>query len=72
MGIAAVWSDEEPVYPWSNGTCAAEPEPGGNLRLDCASGFGSAVFVTAAFGLAAAGEVVRRIATGDVPAQPAG
>mgnify|MGYP003336448759 FL=1 len=72
MGIAAVWSDEEPVYPWSDGTCAAEPEPGGNLRLDCASGFGSAVFVTATFGLAAAGEVVRRIATGEDSVQPAG
>ncbi len=65
MGIPAVWSDEEPVYPWADGTCSAEPEPGGNLRLDCASGFGSAVFVTAAFGLAAAGEVVRRIAAGE-------
>lgn len=72
MGVAAVWSDEEPVYPWSDGSCATEPEPGGNLRLDCASGFGSAVFVTAAFGLAAAGEVVRRIAAGEVPGQPAG
>ena len=31
-------------------------------RLDCASGFGAASFVTAAFGFAAAGEVVRRVA----------
>ena len=49
--------------PWSNGTCATEPEPGGeSLTLDCASGFGTATFVTGAFGFAAAGEVVRRIA----------
>jgi tRNA A37 threonylcarbamoyladenosine dehydratase len=38
------------------------PEPGGSLALDCASGFGTATFVTGAFGFAAAGEVVRRIA----------
>jgi tRNA A37 threonylcarbamoyladenosine dehydratase len=62
MGIPCVWSDERPVYPWANGTCAAEPEPGSNLKLDCESGFGTAVFVTGAFGLAAAGEVVRRLA----------
>jgi len=29
--------------------------------MDCASGLGAAVFVTAAFGFAAAGEVVRGI-----------
>lgn len=61
LGIPAVWSQERPVFPWSNGTCAAEPEPGSNLKLDCASGFGTAVFVTGTFGLAAAGEVVRQL-----------
>lgn len=62
FGVRCVWSEERPVFPWSDGTCASEPEPGANLRLDCASGFGTAVFVTAVFGLAAAGEVVRGIA----------
>lgn len=61
-GVPCVSSQEKPVYPWADGTCAAEPEPGSNLQLDCASGFGTAVFVTAAFGFAAAGEVVRRLA----------
>lgn len=60
-GIRCVYSPEQPVYPWSNGTCSAEPEPGTNLKLDCASGFGTAVFVTAAFGMAAAQEAVRLI-----------
>ena len=64
MGIRAVWSTETPVFPWADGTCAAEPEPGSNLTLDCESGFGTAVFVTGAFGLAAAGEVVRALASG--------
>lgn len=62
FGVRCVWSEESQVFPWADGTCAAAPEPGSNLRLDCASGFGTAVFVTAAFGLAAAGEVVRGIA----------
>lgn len=62
FGVRCVWSEERPVFPWADGTCAAEPEPGSNLKLDCESGFGTAVFVTAAFGLAAAGEAVRGIA----------
>lgn len=57
--VRCVWSGERPVFPWADGTCAATAEPGSNLTLDCESGFGTAVFVTATFGLAAAGEVVR-------------
>ena len=60
--MRCVYSTEKPVFPWANGTCATEPEPGSNLKLDCASGFGTGVFVTGAFGLAAAGEAVRLIA----------
>lgn len=67
MGVPAVWSDERPVFPWADGTCAATPEPGSGLKLDCEGGFGSAVFVTGAFGFAAAGEVVRRIASPPAP-----
>jgi tRNA A37 threonylcarbamoyladenosine dehydratase len=66
-GVRCVYSAEKPVFPWANGTCAAEPEPGSNLRLDCESGFGTAVFVTGAFGLAAAGEAVRLIAAAARP-----
>lgn len=61
-GIPCISSQEKPVYPWADGTCAMEPEAGSALRLDCATGFGTAVFITGAFGFAAAGEVVRRIA----------
>lgn len=63
-GIPCVYSNERPLYPWADGTCATEPEAGSSLKLDCASGFGTGVFVTGAFGFAAAGEVVRRIAGG--------
>jgi tRNA A37 threonylcarbamoyladenosine dehydratase len=62
FGVRCVWSEERPMFPWSDGTCASEREPGSTLALDCESGFGTAVFVTGAFGLAAAGEVVRMLA----------
>jgi tRNA A37 threonylcarbamoyladenosine dehydratase len=62
FGVRCVWSGERPVFPWADGTCRANAEPGSNLTLDCESGFGTAVFVTGAFGLAAAGEVVRALA----------
>lgn len=62
FGIPCVFSAEAPVYPWANGEACATPEPGSSLALDCASGFGTAVFATAAFGLAAAGAVVRHLA----------
>jgi tRNA threonylcarbamoyladenosine dehydratase len=64
-GVRSIYSRESPVFPWADGSCQSEPEPGSNLRLDCESGFGTAVFVTAAFGLAAAGEAVRLIAEGN-------
>jgi tRNA A37 threonylcarbamoyladenosine dehydratase len=59
FGVRCVYSAESPVYPWSDGICRSEPEPGSELRLDCETGFGTGVFVTGAFGLAAAGELVR-------------
>ncbi|MEY4939223.1 MAG: hypothetical protein RIQ93_958 [Verrucomicrobiota bacterium] len=62
FGVRCVWSGEHPVFPWTDGSCAAYPEPAANLKLDCESGFGTAVFVTGAFGLIAAGEIVRLLA----------
>ena len=64
FGVACVFTPEPPLYPWADGTCSAAPEPGSSLTLDCATGFGTATFVTGAFGFAAAGEVVRRLALG--------
>jgi tRNA A37 threonylcarbamoyladenosine dehydratase len=62
FGVQAVFSPEPPSYPWSDGRVCAEPEPGSPLALDCASGFGTAAFVTGAFGLAAAGVAVNALA----------
>lgn len=67
MGVRCVWSQEQPVFPWADGTCAGKPEPGSSLKLDCESGFGTAVFVTGALGLIAAGEVVRALAENKEP-----
>lgn len=64
FGVPCVYSPEKPVYPWADGACRMEPEPGSKQALDCASGLGTACSVTGAFGLAAAGEIVRRIAAG--------
>jgi tRNA A37 threonylcarbamoyladenosine dehydratase len=64
FGVPCIYSPEPPVYPWANGTVCAAKERGSELTLDCASGFGTAAFVTAAFGFAAAGEVVRRLTDG--------
>jgi tRNA A37 threonylcarbamoyladenosine dehydratase len=61
FGVRCAFSEEHPVFPWADGTCRPQPELGGNLRLDCASGYGTAVFVTGAFGLAVASEAVRII-----------
>lgn len=69
FGVRCVWSSEQQVFPWADGSCASEPEPGSNLRMDCESGFGSGVWVTGTFGLAAAGEVVRVIAAGATPSE---
>jgi tRNA A37 threonylcarbamoyladenosine dehydratase len=61
-GVRCVWTEEKPVFPWADGTCRATVEPGTNLKLDCATGFGTAVWVTGAFGLVAAQEMVRELA----------
>lgn len=55
FNVPCVFSPEPPVRPED---CAA----GENLRLDCESGYGSACFVTGAFGFAAAGCVVNTLA----------
>jgi tRNA A37 threonylcarbamoyladenosine dehydratase len=65
MGVACVFSGEKPVFPRVDGTCAAEAEPGSSLRMDCASGFGAATFVTGVFGFVVAGEVVKRLVERD-------
>ena len=61
FGVRCVFSTEAQVFPTGNGGVCDEREPGARLRLDCRSGYGTATFVTGAFGFAAAAEVVKRI-----------
>ena len=57
--IPAVWCDEMPVYPQSDGTVCATPEDGNApARLDCATGYGAASFVTGTAGFFAASAAI--------------
>lgn len=64
FGVECVYSPEPPVYPQTDGSVCAQPEPGAELRLNCDRGYGTASFVTGAFGFLAASLAVRRIASG--------
>lgn len=68
FGVECVYSPEPVVYPASDGGVCARREPGSELRLDCESGYGTACFVTGAFGFVAAGRIVRVLAGGVSPA----
>ena len=61
FGFRAAFCDEKTVFPWADGTVCGSPEPGGDLRLNCESGFGTAAFITGAVGFAAAAEAVNVI-----------
>ena len=64
-GIPCVFSRERPVFPGADGEVCDAPDTTQNLRLDCASGFGTATFVTGSFGFAAAAAAVELILTAD-------
>lgn len=63
FGIPCIFSDEHLSYPDSNGEVSSQkPKDQATSGLNCASGFGSAVCVTAPFGFYAAGYVLRKLA----------
>jgi tRNA threonylcarbamoyladenosine dehydratase len=64
LGVPCVFSPEPPVTPEPPACAEAGPESGRPPRLNCEWGYGSAAFVTGAFGFAAAGWVVRELAAG--------
>jgi len=59
--VACVFSPEAQVFPTSSGEVCEQPEAGSRLRLDCRSGYGTATFVTGAFGFAAAAQVIKTL-----------
>ena len=71
FGVPAIHSAEPQRPPVMDEACAPEGRRGTSLRMDCASGWGAALFATGTFGFAAAGEVVRRLAAGDAGSQGA-
>ncbi len=63
MGVECVFSAEAPVFAQPDGSvCENRGTREEGTRLNCNGGLGSATFVTGAFGFAAAGIVVERIA----------
>ena len=70
FGVDCVISKEAQVFPGLNGGICEQPAERGNLRLNCGRGYGTATFVTGAFGFAAAGLIVKRIAENDSRPQP--
>jgi len=64
FGVECVCSSETPVFPSADGGVCAVREAGAageSMRLNCDGGFGSATFVTGAFGFAAAARAVEAI-----------
>jgi tRNA A37 threonylcarbamoyladenosine dehydratase len=61
FGVDCVFSTEQLVYPQEDGSvCAAKPGAGNSTRLDCASGFGASMMVTASFGLTATAHLINK------------
>ncbi|MCA9547169.1 MAG: tRNA threonylcarbamoyladenosine dehydratase [Myxococcales bacterium] len=57
-GVPAVFSRERAVFPQADGTVCHVPDLERSHRITCATGFGTAAFVTGAYGLTAAGLAV--------------
>ena len=60
--VPCVWSDEQMVFPGSDGGVCLQPsKAGGAWNLSCAGGIGSVVTVTASFGMVAAAHALSRL-----------
>lgn len=64
FGVTCVFSPEEMIYPKGDGTVCREKTGDAHVNLDCDSGYGTAAYVTGAFGFAAAAHIVKEIAAG--------
>ena len=62
FGVECVYSTEQLRYPQPDGSvCATKNMASGSVKLDCNSGFGASVAVTATFGFVAAARVVNKL-----------
>lgn len=60
FGVECVFSSQQPVYPRADGTVGHEKPGIHGVHLDCRFGYGSISFVTAAFGMVAAGRALNK------------
>ncbi|MBI5041361.1 MAG: tRNA cyclic N6-threonylcarbamoyladenosine(37) synthase TcdA [Gammaproteobacteria bacterium] len=60
FGVECVFSSQQPVYPKADGTVSHEKPGIHGVHLDCRFGYGSITFVTAAFGMTAAGRALSK------------
>lgn len=62
FGVECVYSTEQLRYPQPDGSvCFNKSAMDGSTRLDCASGFGAVVTVTATFGMIAAAAIINKL-----------
>jgi tRNA A37 threonylcarbamoyladenosine dehydratase len=62
FGIDCVYSTEQLRYPQADGTvCATKNRADSSAKLDCNTGFGASVAVTATFGFVAAARVINKL-----------
>lgn len=60
-GVECVFSNQQPMYPQGDGKVAQKKPAVAGLTLDCDSGYGSLVGVTAVFGFVAASRVMNKL-----------
>jgi len=66
--IPCVYSEEQLLYPTTDGgVCKEKPDGSNASGLNCEGGFGSVMTVTATFGMAAVSHVLKKLASLPVP-----
>ena len=63
--VKCIFSDEGRYFAQKDGTVCKDKVKDANLKLDCASGLGTASFITGSFGFYAASEAIRQILKND-------
>lgn len=61
FGVECVYSDQQPMFPQGDGTVAQSKPALAGVTLDCNTGYGSVVGVTAVFGMIAASRVIDKL-----------
>lgn len=67
FGVTAVYSTEQLRYPTAEGEWSHAKPGAGSMRMDCATGFGAAMPVTASFAMVAVAQLLEKISQRAVP-----